>query len=85
MGKPLNNLKISHHESSYPGCLSPREIQVLKGIYEGLSNQEIADQLFLAVGTVKGYTHQIYTKIGVKNRVQAAKKAKKVIDNRNKG
>src|SRR5690606_13477356 len=68
----LNVQKVGVRESSIQQLLSPRELQVLLGVYEGLSNKEIADKLYLSLGTVKGYTHQIYTKMGVKNRVQAA-------------
>ena len=38
---------------------------------EGLSNQEIADKLFLGIGTVKFHVRNIYSKLGVDNRVAA--------------
>lgn len=55
-----------------------REKDVLKYISEGLSNQEIADRLFLTLGTTKKYVHTIFQKLEVKNRVQAAKKARQM-------
>ncbi|WP_301169583.1 response regulator transcription factor [Brevibacillus nitrificans] len=55
-----------------------REKDVLKYISEGLSNQEIADLLFLTLGTSKKYVHTIFQKLEVKNRVQAAKKARQM-------
>jgi LuxR family maltose regulon positive regulatory protein len=55
--------------------LTPRERDVLALLAQGLSNQEIADRLVLALGSVKQYTHRIYQKLGVKNRRQAARKA----------
>ncbi len=51
--------------------LSEREIEVLRLMAAGLSNQEIADQLIVAIGTVKKHTHNIYGKLGVRSRTQA--------------
>jgi two-component system, NarL family, response regulator LiaR len=55
--------------------LSSREREVLKLIAEGCSNQEIAEQLFLSLGTVKSYVRMILNKLSVDDRVQAAAKA----------
>jgi two-component system, NarL family, response regulator LiaR len=55
--------------------LSPRERDVLKLISEGRSNQEIAEQLFLSLGTVKSYVRMILNKLSVDDRVQASAKA----------
>ncbi len=54
--------------------LTEREIEVLRLIADGLSNQEIADKLILSLGTVKWYTGQIYSKLGVQNRAQAVQR-----------
>lgn len=51
--------------------LSARETEVLQLICRGLSNLEIADQLFVSVNSVKTYVRQIYQKIGVARRAQA--------------
>ena len=51
--------------------LSTREAQVLDLICRGMSNLEIADQLFVSVNSVKTYVRQIYQKIGVARRAQA--------------
>lgn len=53
--------------------LTPREIEILTCIANGLSNQTIADKLFLSQGTVKNYVSNLYSKIGVKNRSSAIK------------
>jgi len=55
--------------------LSGREREVLKLIADGCSNQEIADRLFLSLGTVKSYVRMILNKLSVDDRVQAAAKA----------
>jgi DNA-binding NarL/FixJ family response regulator len=53
------------------GLLSLREREVLGLICRGLSNQEIAAELFVSVNSVKTYIRQIYHKIGVRRRAQA--------------
>jgi ATP/maltotriose-dependent transcriptional regulator MalT len=58
--------------------LTPRELDVLKLLCEGLTNQEFADELVLAIGTVKYYTGQIYGKLGVRNRVSAVARAREL-------
>ncbi|MGD1995015.1 MAG: LuxR C-terminal-related transcriptional regulator [Anaerolineae bacterium] len=55
--------------------LSPRELDVLAAIAEGLSNQEIAHRLFISERTVKWHASNIYGKLRVSNRTEAAAKA----------
>jgi DNA-binding CsgD family transcriptional regulator len=50
--------------------ISPREADIITEICNGLSNQEIADKLFISLQTVKDHTSRIYSKTGVKNRMQ---------------
>lgn len=52
--------------------LTLREKEVLAKLASGLSNQEIADQLFISATTVKVHASRIYEKIGVTSRLQAA-------------
>lgn len=56
--------------------LSPREIEVLKLIAAGFSNQEIADKLYLSLNTIKTHTNNIYSKLGVNRRTQAIETAR---------
>ena len=56
--------------------LSDRELEVLQLIAEGLTNQEIANRLFLALNTVKAHTRNIYSKLGVNSRIQAVARAR---------
>lgn len=51
--------------------LSPREIEVLALITQGLSNQEICDRLVLTINTLKSHVRATYRKIGVTSRPQA--------------
>jgi DNA-binding NarL/FixJ family response regulator len=52
--------------------LSPRELQVLKGLTEGKSNKEIARDLDIQEPTVKLHMKTLYRKLGAANRTQAA-------------
>jgi DNA-binding NarL/FixJ family response regulator len=51
--------------------LSPREVEVLSLVTLGMSNQDIADRLFLTINTLKSHIRQAYKKIGVTSRAQA--------------
>ncbi len=55
--------------------LSVRELEVLHLIANGDSNYEIAEQLVLAVSTVKRHVSNIFSKLGVTNRTQAVARA----------
>jgi ATP/maltotriose-dependent transcriptional regulator MalT len=66
-------------ESAAPGdeaILSNRELTVLRLIAQGCSNQEIAEQLFISLHTVKTHARRINTKLGVARRTQAVARAK---------
>jgi DNA-binding NarL/FixJ family response regulator len=52
--------------------LSPRELEVLALLGDGLTNNVIAERLFLVEGTVKAYVSAIFVRLDVPNRVQAA-------------
>ena len=58
-----------------PDELTPREVEVLKLIAAGLSNREIADQLFLSGATVKTHINRIFYKTGARDRAQAVRYA----------
>lgn len=58
--------------------LSRRESQILKVLATGASNREIAQQLYIAEGTVKNHVTNILGKLGVRDRTQAALKAREL-------
>lgn len=60
--------------------LSPREMEVLQVLVDGLSNKEIGEKLFISISTVKTHIINIYSKLGVKNRVEAVNVGRKIID-----
>jgi LuxR family maltose regulon positive regulatory protein len=58
--------------------LSAREREVLDLLAEGLTNREIAQQLYLSPNTVRVHTFHIYGKLGVNNRTQATARAREL-------
>jgi len=51
--------------------LTRREVEILRKVSSGASNQEIAEQLFISVNTVKNHVHDILAKLELKNRREA--------------
>ncbi len=66
------------HEMLKKLNLNEREYQVLELIAKGYSNQQMADQLFLALPTIKTHLSNLYTKMNVQSRTQAVHKARKL-------
>jgi DNA-binding CsgD family transcriptional regulator len=58
--------------------ISKREYEVLELMAGGLSNQEIADKLFVSLNTVKTHSSNLFTKLGVKRRTEAIRRAKEL-------
>ncbi|WP_460473977.1 response regulator transcription factor [Emticicia fontis] len=58
--------------------LSKRELEVLELMATGLSNQEIAAQLFVSLNTIKTHSSKVFEKLDVKRRTQAVEKAKRL-------
>ena len=64
--------------SSLVEPLSPRELEILKLITQGLSNREIGERLFLALDTVKGHNRRIFDKLQVQSRTEAIARAREL-------
>jgi DNA-binding NarL/FixJ family response regulator len=71
---------IQHHvlaavstpaDAEVPDDLTPREVEVLQLIAEGLTNTEIAQRLVVSAATVKSHVNHIFAKIGARDRAQA--------------
>ncbi len=58
--------------------ITKREQEILRLIASGMSNQQIAEKLVLATGTVRAHTANIYRKLDVSNRIQAVVRAKEL-------
>ena len=56
--------------------ISKREYEVLELMAQGLSNQEIADKLFVSLNTVKTHSSNLFMKLDARRRTQAVRRAK---------
>lgn len=77
-GAAQSGLAASPDQSLLIEPLSPRELEVLQLIDQGLSNSEIAGQLVVAPSTIKTHINNIYGKLGVRTRLQALKRAEEL-------
>jgi DNA-binding CsgD family transcriptional regulator len=58
--------------------ITPRELEILELIAQGLSNREIAEKLFVSENTVKTHSSRVFDKLGAKRRTQAVQLGKEV-------
>ncbi|KAJ51664.1 LuxR family maltose regulon positive regulatory protein [Clostridium tetanomorphum] len=72
-----NLMNIMHSKNIKHELLTEREKEVLKVLSEGTSNKEIGEKLNISLATVKTHIINIYSKLGVSNRVQAVEQGKK--------
>jgi len=72
MEQPEGRVKNTEPERSGLEVLTPRENDILNKIANGYSRKKCADSLFLSEGTISTHIKNIYRKLGVHNRVQAA-------------
>lgn len=63
-------MAVSAEPVSEPG-LTPRQREILELIEQGYTNKEIADKLYIQVGTVKNHVHNVLRKLNVRNRNEA--------------
>jgi len=68
--------KMQSSDDEWIEPLSERELEILQLISDGLTNKEIASQLYLSLNTVKAHTRTIYSKLGVNSRTQASARAR---------
>jgi predicted ATPase/DNA-binding CsgD family transcriptional regulator len=70
--------RVRDANQSIADSLTEREREILRLLASGLSTREVAQQLFLTVGTVKWYLNQIYSKLSVHSRIQAIARAREL-------
>lgn len=68
----VDRLKTKPKSINISANLSKREVEILEGLVQGLTNAMIADNCYLSPHTVKTHIHHIFKKIKVSNRLQAA-------------
>lgn len=74
---PAGDFKLNEQVLTETG-ISKREYEVLELMASGLSNQEIADKLFVSLNTVKTHSANLFVKLEVRRRTQAIRKAKEL-------
>ena len=74
--KMIKSMTLTSAAKSNEYGLSSREMEVLNKLASGMRNQDIAEALYLSEGTVKNYISTIYSKLNVKGRREAARKAR---------
>ena len=77
-GAHTSSLQSTSHSQPLAEPLTERELEVLQLLANGLTNQDIANRLIIALGTVKSYTSHIYGKLAVENRTQAILRAREL-------
>lgn len=73
--KPKTEFAVNQEAADYLG-LTPRELETLGLVAEGLSNKEISARLFVSENTVKSHLSSLYGKLEVSRRTQAVEKAR---------
>jgi DNA-binding NarL/FixJ family response regulator len=68
-----NSKDLNLIDKSSLDCLSNTELNILKLVSEGKTNQEIADNLFISVHTVKKHISNIFKKLNIKSRIETRK------------
>ena len=63
---------LTHLSSAKLDILSPREMEIMELISKSMTNEEIADKLFISSKTVKTHLRNIFAKADIRNRVEAA-------------
>ncbi len=76
--RPVGSLGGSLPGGSLVEALTRRELEVLKLVAQGLSNEEIGERLFLSLSTVKGHNRNIFDKLQVQRRTEAVARAREL-------
>lgn len=75
-----NQLDLIGLNKKLPNPLSEREFEVLMCIYDGKTNQQITEVLFISINTVKTHINNLYLKLDVTSRSQAMAKMREIIE-----
>jgi DNA-binding NarL/FixJ family response regulator len=78
MARLVNGLSMAELEAQ-SAEMTPREWEVLRLIEQGYTNQAIGKALTIEIGTVKNHVHNLFCKLGVQNRRQAAMVARQLL------
>ena len=69
---------VRDHDKVAALGITPRELEILELIAQGLSNKEIADKVFVSENTVKTHSSRVFDKLGARRRTQAVQLGKEL-------
>ena len=75
---PAHLERLRRRKEVAPGLLTPREIETLRLMAEGLSNQVVAERLFVSLNTVRSHTQTILEKLGAHSKLEAVVLARRL-------
>ena len=78
---PVSPLAVAQHPGAMSALVEPltaRELSVLRLMAAGHADLQIADELFLAVNTIRSYNQRLYGKLGVSSRTQAVARGREL-------
>jgi DNA-binding CsgD family transcriptional regulator len=73
---PASELFVPNESKREALGITPRELEILELIAQGMSNREIAEKLFVSENTVKTHSSRVFDKLGAKRRTQAVQLGK---------
>jgi DNA-binding CsgD family transcriptional regulator len=73
---PTGEPFVTDHQKREALGITPRELEILELIAQGMSNREIAEKLFVSENTVKTHSSRVFDKLGAKRRTQAVQLGK---------
>ena len=77
-GRCLSHAEVEATALEVRDTLTPREIEIVRMVAQGLRNKSIAERLTIAEGTVKVHLHNIYEKLGVDGRLELVLRAQQM-------
>ena len=75
---PCGAVRRARQEGRLVEELTDRELSLLLALQEPLTQREIGTKLFLSINTVKGYTKNLYRKLGVVSRAEAVRRGREL-------
>ena len=75
---PTGEPFAADHQKREALGITPRELEILELIAQGMSNREIAEKLFVSENTVKTHSSRVFDKLGAKRRTQAVQLGKEL-------
>jgi DNA-binding NarL/FixJ family response regulator len=69
--QPVVKFEYTNLNKRLPSPLSSREFELISDLYDGMTNQQLAEKYFISINTVKTHIRHIFDKLGVQSRTEA--------------